>query len=109
MSVFITEILNGESFNSRESGGIVFEVINDIISSNHEVTLSFKGVDMCSSAFINASIGKLYFANNPSQVDRLLSIVDTDDQLEKKIKRSISAAKDFEFHESLVDDALQAS
>ncbi len=109
MIVFITEILKGESLNSRESGGIVFDVINRNIRSNQKVTLSFKDVEMCSSAFINACIGKLYFSGDVDTVDGLLSIADVDNtELHKKITRSISDAKDFEFHEGLVDDALLA-
>ena len=108
MTVFITEILNGESLNSRESGGIVFEVINNMISKEKEVILSFKGIEMCSSAFINASIGKLYFTNDADKVDSVLSFQDVEESLMKNIERSIQDAKDFDFHEGLVDDALLA-
>lgn len=56
----ILKIIGKTNAMSRISGNLVFDTLKPIIESSEKITLSFEGLKICTSVFIDGSIGKLY-------------------------------------------------
>ena len=104
MTIQLNNFLSNKSPISRGLGGLLFEKLNESIEKSENIELSFEGISSCSSAFLNASIGKLYLKFDSSVIEKLLQLIDVEDSLvSQKIEDTISAAKNAAAHQELVD------
>lgn len=78
MIISVSETIGSASATIRDHGLAVYKIAKEEIKQNHQVTISFDGIDMVISSFLNASIGKLYGDFSFSKVDELLNIVGLD-------------------------------
>jgi len=90
--VKIHDIIDKNIAISTEDGKKVFEILkNEIERSESDIVVSFKGIDMLISHFLNESIGELYSYFSTSKWDILDNIkyidIDEDDLelLQKKV------------------------
>ncbi len=80
----VKEIL-GKNIAILHSDGLkVFDVIIEELVDNKKVTLDFTGISTCTTAFLNASIGK-FLINSPESV-RDLETTGTDESTLEKIE-----------------------
>lgn len=108
MTVNISDVLNSKDAILHSEGLKVFDLIDKAISKKEPVTLSFTGLRNCSSAFLNASIGKLYI-NYPSETINLYfkyNGINKKPMLKERIDQVIENAKDYKYHDKLVDEAI---
>lgn len=76
-------------------GNKVFEKINKALNKGSKVQLSFKGVKILTTAFLNTAVGKLYGTFSAEQIEDGLSISDLDAYNTSLLKRVESTAKLF--------------
>ena len=95
--VRVFDIIGKNIAVSTEDGRKIFEILKGEIEKNKsDVVVSFKGIDMLISHFLNESIGKLYITFDKKRWDEIDSIHYTDideDDLELLKERVISAFK----------------
>ncbi len=88
MQVKIKEILGSDSALTPSSGELVYNILENEISSKKSISLDFNGIEIITSAFLNSAIGRLYSKYSSEDLNSLLSIVNisNDDlQLLKKV------------------------
>ena len=108
MIIKIKDVLNSKDALLHSEGLTIFELINKAISEKKQVTLSFTGLDNCSAAFLMACIGKLYVDYPPGRIEPYLKYEGNNNKcmLPELIDVVIENAKDYEFHNNLMDDLL---
>lgn len=80
----INEIL-GKNIAILHSDGLkVYHAILDVYESDNKLLISFEAIEACTTAFLNASIGKL-LSNIPNCIDKL-TFINTSDDILKKIE-----------------------
>ncbi len=104
MTIQLNTFLSNKSPNSRSLGALLFEKLNEGLKKSENIELSFEGISNCSSAFLNASIGKLYLNFDQELIKNTLNLTNVDDPLTaQKIEDTISAAANVSVHQELVD------
>ncbi len=64
-----------------------------VIKTDRKVRLSFNGITMVITAFLNASIGRLYGSLPEDQVDAMLEVTDLLDPFKPSLEKSIEWSK----------------
>lgn len=93
----IAEVIGKSSAVLHSDGLIVFSAMIESYTNKGKVILSFKNLTHCTTAFLNASIGKfLISVESPLAARKQLLIIDlnTDSLINTKIKRVIENAID---------------
>lgn len=73
MKIVVADIIKSELAIFHEEGLQVYALLSSALTRGEKAEISFKGIERCSTQFLNASIGKLYLEFNPKDVDRFLS------------------------------------
>lgn len=71
----LTEIIESTAAISPRTGQKAYDFVSSYLRDSKPITISFKGITDCTSAFCNTFIGKLYMHFPISQVDSLLHII----------------------------------
>jgi hypothetical protein len=96
----------GDSFAvEAEDGQKVFDHIVKSISSKRKVNLSFKNIELVTTAFLNTAVGQLYDKFSEEEVRSYFMVSHTTNSIEISLKRVVKTAK---LHYS-DPDALQRS
>lgn len=113
-NINVKDIINNTIAMSTEDGQKLFHVLYENIKNAHKVNLSFEGIDILISHFLNEAIGKLYerFENwqllDQSIVYKNIDEDDLELLKEKVIPTAKNHFKDSEKHdkidESILDD-----
>jgi len=86
--------LVGNSFCvEAKDGEIVFNAIKKAMQQNQAVEISFKNVEMLTSAFLNTAIGPLYRDFSEEEIRELVKVVDISDADKALLRRVIETAK----------------
>lgn len=78
-----------------EDGGKVYDVINDALSDEKKIIISFDGVTDLTSAFLNNAIGQLYGNFNEAFIKSKLSVTDMSKNDVVILRRVVDRAKSF--------------
>lgn len=93
-----------------EDGQKVFDLIKKSFSKKHKVIVSFKNVEILTTAFLNTAIGQLYKEYTEDFVKENLSVADISDSGKVSLKRVVDTAKryykDPEAMQRSIDDIL---
>ncbi len=92
ITISITDILGCDLCISSEDGQRIFETIAPLIDEGKQVILSFKGVSMLISLFLNTAVGQLYGKFSDLEVRNQLDVEGL-------------AADDLELLQGVVDNA----
>lgn len=102
MKINISEIIKTPKALSHADGLILYQyIIDNTEDSNYVIT--FEGIEWISTAFLNASIGKLI-------LDRRFGVSNVDLEsakilIQKKIKNVVTNAKNHVSYDESIDDA----
>lgn len=114
MKIKIIDIIQKNIAISTDDGKKVREAIIELFDSNEEIEISFDGISMLISHFLNESIGKLYVIYSENEWDKLDNIVYmniSDDDLDLLTTRVIPNYKnsltDKEKFENIQKDILK--
>lgn len=94
-TIDIEQIIDNSIAMSTEDGQKLFTVIYEHLKKKEKVQLSFKGIDILISHFLNEAIGKLYEKfDNWEVLDKAIEYIDIDkDDLELLQTKVIPTAK----------------
>ncbi|MDN5058239.1 STAS-like domain-containing protein [Aliarcobacter butzleri] len=94
-SINVKDTINNTIAMSTEDGQKLFHVLYENLKNTHKVKLSFVGIDILISHFLNESIGKLYEKfENWDILDKAIVYEDIDDDdLELLKEKVIPTAK----------------
>ncbi|MDN3657964.1 DUF4325 domain-containing protein [Ferruginibacter paludis] len=85
----ILSVINKKSADSMEDAALVLPIVENAIATQTNIDLSFEGMDICSTIFLNNFLGKLYL-HFGAKVDEYVKFVGFDDENEaipNKIQR----------------------
>jgi hypothetical protein len=110
MKVVVKNIISSPFAAYLNEGLKIYELLEKEIDSNKPVELSFKGVESCSTMFLNSSVGKLYLNFPEKKIKSLLTYSGTEGlpTFSRKIKDVVANALDSDFHDKLVSSAIFA-
>lgn len=76
-----------------EDGQKVFDLIVKAFEENKRVTLSFRNIEMLTTAFLNTAVGQLYKDLSEEDIRERLSVSDISDSGKIALKRVVETAK----------------
>ena len=104
----ITDLIGTELAVRRSNGLEVYEAIYTHLFEG-EVEVSFEGVELITSLFANASIGKIYLNCSPELYKRMTLVgIEPDSTIRLIVDKAIDAAQDAEEHDRIVQEAFVA-
>lgn len=89
----VADVIGGPRAVDAADGEMLFEKILPVIQSGRKVRLSFDGISMVITAFLNAAIGKLYGELQEKQVDENLKVRDLKPVFQPALEKSIEWSK----------------
>ena len=93
--LFVQQIIGEDVAVTTDDGDKLFQVINDLLKQQKIIEIDFSGINLMTTAFLNAAIGQLYNENTSeflnSQIK--LSHVSSDDVI--LFKKVIERAKEY--------------
>lgn len=107
MLVNIKEILNSDSALTPSSGELIYNILQEEISSNKRVSLDFRGIEIMTSAFLNSAVGRLYSKYSSSQLNSVLEIVNISNDDLQLLKKVIERAKEYFRDQKSFNDGLE--
>jgi len=76
LRIAITDLIGKPRAIAAADGEMVFKEIYPLVKGGTPVVLSFAGIRMVITAFLNAAIGKLYRDISEEEVERLLEVTE---------------------------------
>lgn len=89
----VADLVGGPRAVDAADGEKVFEKVLPVIQSGRKVHLSFDGITMVITAFLNTAIGKLYGVLPEQQVDEMLEVRDLLPPFQPSLGKSIEWSK----------------
>ena len=107
MTIEVKEIIKSPIAAFHSDGLAVFAHLQTAYNNKEQITISFRGIQHCSTQFLNASIGKLYLQYDATIIDSLLQY-DTASipHLTQKIEEVRENAINSKEYDSLIDNAI---
>jgi len=107
MKIEVANIIHSSYAAYHQEGLDVFALVEKAISKRESVELSFKGVEVCSTMFLNACVGKLYVSYPVDVIDGLLSYSNTDQliSLRSKLNDVKANALRHELHDAEAEES----
>ncbi len=110
IKINVKDVINNTIAMSTEDGQKLFKVLYENIKSSNKVELSFKGIDILISHFLNESIGKLYEKfENWDVLDKVITYKDIDDDDLELLKEKVIPTAKNHFKTSNKEDMIDES
>jgi hypothetical protein len=103
--LIVSEIIGGDSAVSSDSGSLVFKQLEEVLAKGSEVVLDFSGIELMTTAFLNAAIGQLYNTHSSDQLNRLLKLENVADDDRILFKKVVTRAKEYFSNKSHFEDS----
>lgn len=91
--VRVADLINTTRAVDAAAGERVFSEICPLLQRGDKVLLSFDGISLVITAFLNAAIGKLFGVIPPDKVSELLEVRDLDDAFHGTLESSLEISK----------------
>lgn len=79
MKIIVSDTIHSNSATIRDHGLAVYEIAKKALQDGENVEISFEGITMVISSFLNASVGKLYGDFSFDVVDEQVSVTGLDE------------------------------
>jgi hypothetical protein len=93
VSITITDLIGKARAIAAADGEMVFKEIYPLIKAGTPVVLSFAGICMVITAFLNAAIGTLYRDIPEDEIERLLEVTELPDAFQSALVYSKTLSK----------------
>jgi len=103
----VFDIVGGPRGIDAADGQKVYEEVLAALKDGRKVRLSFDGIRMVITAFLNESVGKLYGALAAEQIDELLEIVDLLPPFQTSLEKSVEWSKAYYADPERMERALR--
>jgi hypothetical protein len=74
MDINVKDIINSDTALAPSTGDPVHNVIKDALMNKNIVNLDFRGIEIMTTAFLNAAIGKLYSEFDSAYLNSYLKV-----------------------------------
>lgn len=91
----IKDIIGSEYAVSTESGEQILLQIKELLNKNENIEISFDGIKITISAFLNRMLGDLYADHSSEQIEKMITFKDTDKNIDNLISLVKMTAKEF--------------
>jgi len=91
----IKDIIGSEYAVSTENGEEILSQIKKILNSKENLEISFDGISIVISAFLNRIIGDLYADYSSEQIEKMIVFKDTNKNIDDLIDLVKRTAKEF--------------
>lgn len=110
-TIEIFEVLQGSTAAFQDEGAKVYSLVESEIKNNRKVVLSFKGIEHCSTLFLNASVGRLYKTFSSDVIQSLLVIegIENNAFIYSMIERVIFRAQNPQDYNAILTSALETA
>lgn len=95
LNIIVKDVIGNDSAISTEDGVKLFDRIKKALDNKVVVSLSFKNIDLLTSAFLNASIGQLYAHFDSSFLNTNLKVTEIESSDLEVLKLVIERAKEY--------------
>jgi hypothetical protein len=95
MILNLKEIINSDTALSPDAGSVIFSLINRGLLEKQDVRLDFNGIEVVTSAFLNAAIGQLYSKFESKDLNEHLKIINLPIEDKALLRKVIERAKDY--------------
>ena len=109
MELIIADIIQSQTAAYQDEGQQVYTLLEQAMNTGQPFVLSFSGLEIASTRFLNASIGRLYRAYPQARIESLMTmagIADDDQVLPESIRRAIDKALHPDRYSALRDQTL---
>jgi hypothetical protein len=89
----VSDLVGGPRAVDAADGEKIFEKILPLLQDGRDVRLSFEGISMVITAFLNTAIGKLYGVLPEDQVDRMLKVKNLLPLFQPSLEKSVEWSK----------------
>ncbi len=79
MIINVSEVIHSNSATIRDHGLAIYELAKKVLQTGERVEISFDGISMVISSFLNASVGKLYGDFSFDEVDTKVTVTGLDE------------------------------
>ena len=93
--MYLKNIINSDTALTPDAGALVFDKLNQALSSEQRVELDFSGMEVMTSAFLNTAIGQLYSKFNSTQLNNQLKLVNLPVEDRALLRKVIERAKEY--------------
>lgn len=91
--ITIADLIGKPRAIAAADGEMVFKEIYPLLKSGTPVVLSFAGIRMVITAFLNAAIGKLYNDLPEEEIERLLEVIDLEEAFQPALAHARTWSK----------------
>lgn len=93
--IVVKDVIHTDTAVSTDMGDAVFKQIIAVISGDNCVILDFVGIEILTTAFLNAAIGQLYSQFSSEQLNKMLQLTNVAEDDKILFKKVISRAKEY--------------
>lgn len=91
----IKDIINNKYAVSTEDAENVLLLIKESLNNNQKIEISFAGIEIVISAFLNRILGDLYADYTSNQINNLISFSNTNNNIDDLIELIKETAEEF--------------
>ncbi len=95
IKILITELVGSDSAISTEDGDKLFQRIDKALKNEALIQISFKGIKLITTAFLNAGVGQLYGKYEGDTLNQKIEILDMESTDLEILKKVVEAAKKY--------------
>ena len=106
-TIRISRIIGSPICVAVEDGQKVFDILHRAILDDVQFEVSFEGVDLIISAFLNIAIGQLYGEFEEAKIDRMLSYTHLADDDKELLRLVVANAQRYYGNRENYDKATQ--
>ena len=103
----VADLVGGPRAVDAADGEKVFEKILPVIQGGRKVQLSFDGISMVITAFLNTAIGKLYGVLPEEQVDEMIEVRNLLPAFQPSLEKSIEWSKAYDLDPEGMERAIR--
>lgn len=107
INISIFNIVGSGLCVDAQDGDSVFKVISRALQQNQSVVISFKNVDMLTTAFLNTAIGQLYRDFSEEHIRNFLDVADITDSDLASLRRVVEGAKIYYSDPSWLEESVK--
>ncbi len=102
----VADLVNSPRAVDADDGERVFKEVCPLLKAGQKVQLSFDGITMVITAFLNASVGKLYGDISEEKITELLEVTNLRDAFQPAFDKSIQWSKAYFQNRSRMEESV---
>jgi hypothetical protein len=103
----VTDLINSPRAVDATDGERVFKEVCPLLKAGQKVQLSFDGIIMVITAFLNAAVGKLYGELPEQRINELLEVSNLRDAFQPSLDKSIEWSKAYFANRERMEQAIK--